>query len=153
MPSIALQVWQTRGRQALDEMEAAHAAVGGAGRGRRYATQQINQAYVVLLCSQFQRFCRDLHNEAVDHLARQPAYVSVSPILSRCLTSGRRLDSGNASPQNLAADFDRFAVDFWRLVQQRDRRNQARRERLETLNRWRNAIAHQDFRSPLLGGA
>ena len=58
MSSIALQVWQTRGRQALDEVEAAHAAVGGAGRGRRYTTQQINQAYVVLLCSQFQRFCR-----------------------------------------------------------------------------------------------
>jgi hypothetical protein len=37
----------------LQEIENAHAAVGGTGRGRRYTTQQINRAFVMLLASQF----------------------------------------------------------------------------------------------------
>lgn len=54
MPSNALRNWRRGGKQALDEIEAAHAAIGGSGPGRRYATQQINQAYAVMLSSQFQ---------------------------------------------------------------------------------------------------
>ena len=68
MPSVALKYWQNQGQAALDEIVAAHTAVGGLRRGRRYATEQINYAYAVLLCSQFQRFCRDLHTEAVECL-------------------------------------------------------------------------------------
>src|ERR1051326_7716073 len=73
MPSIALQNWHTNRLRTLDEIEQAHRAVGGIGRGRRYATQQINHAYTVLLSSQFQGFCRDLHTECID------AVVRVSP--------------------------------------------------------------------------
>jgi len=64
MPSRALRNWQTRSRKVLDEVEAAHAVVGGGRGARGFARQQINQAYVVLLSSQFQRFCRELHDEA-----------------------------------------------------------------------------------------
>lgn len=152
MPSIALQVWQTRGRQALDEVEAAHAAVGGAGRGRRYATQQINQAYVVLLCSQFQRFCRDLHSEGVDHLTSQPTLARLTGVLRASLVVGRKLNAGNANPGNIGADFARFGFTFWDEVNRRDRRNRMRHASLEELMRWRNAIAHQDFTDPALGG-
>ena len=42
--------------RALDEMAEAHAAVGGTARGRRYTTQQLNQAYAVLLAAHFQGF-------------------------------------------------------------------------------------------------
>jgi hypothetical protein len=62
MPSRSFELWNTDRRQALDQIAAAHAAVGGVGPGRRYATQQINQAYATLLSSQFQGFCRDLHS-------------------------------------------------------------------------------------------
>jgi hypothetical protein len=78
----------------LDEIEAAHRAVGGSGRGRRYATQQINQAYAVMLSSQFQRFCRDLQSEAVDELAKRIALPDVAEIFRLQLTTGRKLDSG-----------------------------------------------------------
>ncbi|HEX8695991.1 MAG TPA: hypothetical protein VF746_26485 [Longimicrobium sp.] len=152
MPSIALQVWQSRGRQALDEVEAAHAAVGGAGRGRRYATQQINQAYVVLLCSQFQKFCRDLHTEGVDHLTSQPAFMPLAMLLNTSIIVGRKLSVGNASPGNIGADFARFGFRFWDEVLRRDRRNGGRQAKLDELVRWRNAIAHQDFTSPMLAG-
>lgn len=69
MPSVALNTWQTGARQALDEIAAAHEAVGGTGRGRRFATQEINRAYAMLSSCQFQGFCRDLHTEAVGRLA------------------------------------------------------------------------------------
>ncbi len=54
MPSIAYRHWRTSRAKALDEIAHAHAAVGGTQRGRRYATQQINRAYAVMLASQFQ---------------------------------------------------------------------------------------------------
>jgi hypothetical protein len=66
MPSTSYRRWTTIRSSALDEIANAHSAVGGTGPGRRYATQQINQAYAVLLASQFQGFCRDLAHQDFD---------------------------------------------------------------------------------------
>ena len=81
MPSVALHRWTTTARAALDQLVAAHNAVGGPGRGRRYATLQVNHAYAVLLSSQFQGFCRDLHSEAVDFLASNTAPPSLQIVV------------------------------------------------------------------------
>jgi hypothetical protein len=152
MPSRALRAWQTRSRKVLDELEAAHTVVGGARRARAFARQQINQAYVVLLASQFQRFCRDLHTNASASLIQAPAFGALQPVLQECLTRGRRLDSGNATPANIGTDFWRFGLDIWAAAGQHDPRTRQRREKLESLNRWRNAVAHQDFRNTQLNG-
>ena len=48
MPSLSLMKWNKIRVSALNEIENAHQQVGGIGRGRRYATQQINRAYAVL---------------------------------------------------------------------------------------------------------
>src|SRR5207249_1308819 len=104
MPSGALRTWRTTGARALDEIEAAHTAVGGAGPGRRYATQQINQAFAVLLSAQFQRFCRDLHTEAVDHfVAHVTAAASAAQrfIVRARFTEGRKLGTGNPTSGNV----------------------------------------------------
>ena len=53
---------------ALNDLESAHRSVRGSGPGARAATQQIHQAYTVLLSGQFQGFCRDLHSECADNL-------------------------------------------------------------------------------------
>src|SRR5262249_19369869 len=45
--------------------------------GRRYATQQVNRAYAVLLASEFQGFCRDLYSECMDHV------VATAPLTTR----------------------------------------------------------------------
>src|SRR2546426_8652738 len=71
MPSNSLQHWQGSRCIKLDEIVEAHRAVGGTGRGRRYATEQVNHAYAVLLTSQFQGYCRDLHSECVYHTVQQ----------------------------------------------------------------------------------
>ena len=152
MPSQALQLWRTGGAAALDEIEQAHAAVGGTGPGRRYATQQINQAYAVLLSSQFQRMCRDLHTEGAVQLAAPLGSALLRAIVRQNLVAGRRLDRGNPNPGNIGADFERFELKFWDRVRALDHRNGRRQRLLEDLNEWRNAIAHQDFTSPRLGG-
>lgn len=147
MASRSLVRWETRRAAELNQMESAHAMVGGTSRGRRYATEQINHAYAMLLSSQFQGFCRDLHSEAVDHIVIDfPSEMSVrADLLRRSLILGRKLDRGNPNPGNLGSDFGRLGLRFWDHVKASDTRSEVRLERLESLNTWRNAIAHQDF--------
>lgn len=153
MPSVALDTWMTDCVGSLDEIENAHASVGGTGRGRRFATQQINHAYAVLLSSQFQRFCRDLHSESVDHLVLSVTPVAWQLALRAEFTDNRLLDKGNPHPGGIGRDFNRLGLVFWDDVNALDQRNPGRRNQLDDLNAWRNAIAHQDFTAPALGGA
>ena len=144
MPSMSLQAWRTNRRSALDEMEIAHRSVGGTGPGRRYATQ-INQAYAVLLSSQFQGFCRDLHSECANHYVRTVPSGILRTAIRDGLDQSRKLDKGNPNPGNIGADYNRFGLFFWDEVLNLDNRNERRQTQLMGLNEWRNAIAHQDF--------
>jgi hypothetical protein len=135
----------------LDEIENAHVMVGGTERGRRYATQQINYSYAALLSGQFQAFCRDLHSECVDHIvaivpAQLQGFLRVEFIWHRSL------DRGNPHPGAIGSDFNRLGIDFWTEVYGLDMRNERRRELLQELIDWRNAIAHQDFDPVAPGG-
>ena len=143
--SVSHTMWATSRMAALDEIEDAHRSVGGSARGRRYATQQINQAYAVLLSSHFQGFCRDLHSECVEHVVRSVNPTAFQIGVRRLLTQDRKLDRGNANPGNIGSDFGRLGMPFWATVQSLDRRNISRQALLDELNAWRNAIAHQDF--------
>jgi hypothetical protein len=145
MSSIALRRWQADAATRLDEIAAAHAAVGGSGRGRRYATQEINHAYAVLLTSQFQRFCRDLHTEAVEHVVTHVAPAALQSVFRTRLLEGRKLDRGNPNPSNLGSDFGRFGFKFWETVRASHSRSRGWQTLLEELTTWRNAISHQDF--------
>jgi hypothetical protein len=151
MPSNSWIRWNTERADALDQIENAHASVGGTGRGRRFATEQINHAYATLLSSQFQGFSRDLHTECIDHIiALSPVYLQTLHLSQ--FAWGRTLDRGNPTPGNLGSDFNRLGVDFWNEVTNDLPRNNQGHEMLERLNRWRNAIAHQDFDPAKLGG-
>jgi hypothetical protein len=144
MPSNSLKDWQGPRRIKLDQIVEAHRAVGGGTRGRRYATEQVNHAYAVLLASQFQAFCRGLHSECVHHIVQQvPAHLR--NVVRGELVRDRKLDRGNANSGNIGADFARLGLRLWERVKALDSRNVARRELLDQLNHWRNAIAHQDF--------
>ncbi|MBI1903799.1 MAG: hypothetical protein HYS13_22065 [Planctomycetia bacterium] len=153
MPSTSLQNWIGARRVALDELESAHQSVGGTGRGRRFATEQINHAYAVLLSSQFQGFCRDLHSECAALIAQAAGSPTLRDIVQAALVENRRLDRGNPTPGNIGIDFKRFGVTLWDEVKNLDVRNASRQDRLEELNLWRNAIAHQDFSHPAIQAA
>jgi hypothetical protein len=151
MPSNSYRRWGKARAGELDQMENAHASVGGTGRGRRYATGQINHAYAVLLASQFQGFCRDLHSESAALLADCLEPKSMRPIVRTELTRDRKLDKGNANPGTLGEDLGRLGIEFWDELKAFNVRNSERNKALEMLNRWRNAIAHQDFDLAKLG--
>lgn len=151
MASHSLIRWNIERADALDEIENAHAMVGGTERGRRYATQQINYAYAALLSSHFQGFCRDLHSECIDRLiAIVP--VQLQDLLRAEFTWNRGLDRGNPHPGAIGSDFHRLGVDIWIDVYALDARNERRRELLQELIDWRNSIAHQDFDPVAPGG-
>lgn len=151
MASHSLIRWNGERADALDEIENAHAIVGGTERGRRFATQQINYAYAALLSSHFQGFCRDLHSECIDLLiAIVP--VQLKGLLRTEFTWNRSLDRGNPHPGVIGSDFNRLGVDFWAEAYAVDARNERRRELLQELIDWRNAIAHQDFDPVAPGG-
>ena len=153
MSSRSLATWRTDRAKSLDEIVAAHRAVGGIGPGRRHATQQLNRAYALLLSSQFQGFCRDLHSESVRQLVQNIPSSGLAKIVREEFFQSRKLDKGNPNPGNIGADFNRLGMDFWGDVLSHDPLNAARRALLERLNEWRNAIAHQDFDPAKLGGS
>lgn len=153
MPSVALDNWSMGRAAALDELEHAHRSVGGTGPGRRYLTLHINQAYAVLLSSQFQGFCRDLHEECADHLVAPTASPVLLGMYRSNLLFGRKLDTGNPNLGNIGSDFNRFGVAFWPAVDADSSRTPQRRLALEELNRWRNAIAHSAFAPDMYKGS
>ena len=155
MPSASLQHWTTARAADLSQIRNAHTTVGGTSRGRRYATQQINHAYVMLLSGHFQGFCRDLHTECVDYIvnAMSPAVpASLLSVLRAEFLRARKLDRGNPMPGNIGSDFNRLGVEFWTEVKALGQRNVRRHDYLKEMNEWRNAIAHQDFDPANLGG-
>jgi hypothetical protein len=152
MPSTALRDWITARATALDGIEDAHRSVGGSGPGRRTATQQLNQLYAVMLSSQFQAFCRDLHTECAKALVAPVSAPDLRRSLFVNVVFGRKLDTGNPNPGNIGADFNRLGLVFWSVVDVVHPRNPRRKALLEELNGWRNAIAHQAFAPSMLKG-
>jgi hypothetical protein len=151
MASTAFVTWTTVRRAALEQIVGAHRRVGGTGPGRRYAMEQINHAYAVLLSSQFQGFCRDLHEECARYISAAVSPAVLRDDLYKLYTLSRKLDTGNPNPGTIGADFGRFGLAFWSKVGDLDIRNAGRQAHLEDLNEWRNAIAHQSFNEKKLG--
>jgi hypothetical protein len=137
----------------IREIEDAHASIGGTGPGRRFATVQLNHAYAVLLASQFQGFCRDLHSECITYIVRAVAPALLQSVLRAEFRFNRGLDKNNANPATLGSDFNRLGVEFWVSVSADNTQNDKRKKLLEEMNSWRNAIAHEDFDPSKLGGS
>ncbi|CAN5176822.1 hypothetical protein BH23ACT9_BH23ACT9_30120 [soil metagenome] len=95
MPSEALNDWRGRLSDRLDELEAIHQSATGAGRGRRWGTEQLNGQLFVALVGQFQGFARGLHDEALDWLRTQGPVASVLAD-----TPGSARSHGRPGPDN-----------------------------------------------------
>jgi hypothetical protein len=146
VPSIALTTWNGLRREQLEQLYEAHAKLEGAGaKGRRYATQQLNDAIVGAVSAQFQGYCRALHDEASVALS-QPAGTNLRGTFLLLLQQNRKLDHGNPNEGNLGADFWRLGLELWSQAALQSSRAQAHRAWLKKLNLWRNAVVHQDFK-------
>lgn len=152
VPSTSRQNWESEAKAAFEEIENAHEAVGGTKPGRRFVTQQLNYAYVVLLAARFQGFARSLHTQTADVIAAGAHSPSYRVILLESLTHNRALDKQNAQPNAIAEDFDRFGLDVWSKMDAARHDNDERRKKLWAVVEWRNAIAHHDIDAKLAKG-
>ncbi|MEV0773648.1 hypothetical protein, partial [Nocardia salmonicida] len=146
-PSSALLKWNSDRAAALDSMVAVHGKVVEGKVGRQYATGHLNRALFVVLASEFQGYCRDLHEEAAwvmtDGL--EPVGDPRIPILRSSLVRGRKLDGGNAQPSSIGSDFSSLGMDFWPALEAMYPAKKAKWHTFLTeLNKARNAIAHRD---------
>lgn len=145
MPSMSYRKWRIERKQTLDEIEQILRAVRGIRGNRRAASEQVHRAYTVLLASQFQGFCRDLHTESVDHVLSVLAPpAALLPLVRAEFTRERRLDRGNARSEGLKADFSRLGDECWTMLEVHDP-NRKYRGLVDQMIDWRNAIVHQDF--------
>jgi hypothetical protein len=149
LASAALKSWQGDRKSRLDELFAAHAKVGGTvtgGPGRRWNTEQLNWALILKISAEFQGFARDLHDLSAERFADwvAPGNGHVRHTVRTTLVKGRQLNRGNATTQNLRADFGRFGVNTWTELRKLDARNDQRAQLLDDLQSARNAIAHGD---------
>jgi hypothetical protein len=145
MTSGAYKAWQQERARRLQGLFDAHTAVGGANSGRRWKTEQINWAVVLLLAAEFQGYARDLHNEAAEVFATEAASGNqdLEAIIRTRLTQNRQLDRGNAQPASLDSDFMFFGCDLWGdLAGRWPMKKQSWHGALTELNEARNAIAH-----------
>lgn len=152
MPSVSRTQWFGARASALNDIESAHRSLRGTGPGARAAAMQVYQAYAVLLSSQFQAFCRDLHFECSEYLATATLPTPLGDIMRGNLVFNRKLDRGNPNAGNIGSDFNRFGLVFWTIVDAHHPQNHQRKSLLEELNGWRNAIAHHDFTPAMAPG-
>jgi len=142
--STALADWRGSRADRLEELIRAHQRVGGTAAGRRTETQQINWALVLRLAAEFQGFVRDLHTIGADTFAMwaAPRNPQLEGVIGALLTLGLKLDVGNAEPASIGDAFNRFGINWWPALRNRDPLTSQRQSQLTRLNRARNAIAH-----------
>jgi hypothetical protein len=153
MASDALDDWRTDRITRLQYVEADCLHLHGLHAADPSRVQGHIRSFAVLLSSEFQGFCRDLHSECADRLVDAVSPPGLRTVLRSQCFYGRKLDTGNPHPANLGADFNRYNIAFWDAVDALDPVNHpARRRRLARLNAWRNAITHHDYDPGELGG-
>src|SRR5438445_10313612 len=116
MPSDALVIWQTERMPRLQDVEADCLHLEARYPADPDRVQEYIRAYAVLLSSEFQGFCRDLHSECADRLVDSINPVALRTVLRSQSVYGRKLDTGNPNACNLGSDFNRYVLDFWPAV-------------------------------------
>jgi hypothetical protein len=141
MASVAKAGWDLTAKVRLDELERVYRDARGLGAGRRWGTEQLNRSLFVVLVAQFQTYCRDLHDEAVDvHVAQ--ANPRQALVLRNLLTQGRQLDNKNPRAGALGSDFGRLGIELVPKLKAVSQPLADAIDGLEVLVDFRNAVAH-----------
>jgi hypothetical protein len=149
MTSPALGAWQSNRLAGIDRFIAAHPASIGSATDPAVA-QQFTGALVQCVASEFQGYCRDLHDDAVEAVLGT-IMTSDSPlrvVLMNGLILDRGLDRRSADPATIGHDFARLGLDLWRaLTASRPDDASTWRSGLVLLHRARNGVSHDDQRA------
>jgi hypothetical protein len=110
-------------------------------------TEELNQALILRLASEFQGFARDLHDEAGMFVAGCLAAENpqLQDVLRLPYTVNRKMNQGNADPGTLGNDFALFGIVLWAALHARyPTRAKGWNQKLAALNMARNGIVHDD---------
>jgi hypothetical protein len=144
MTSPALTTWQSSRLPRLDQLIALHPDTAGSTTDPAVA-EEWTHALVLRLTSEFQGFCRDLH----DDLARTIARLLTGQDKTRLLiidglTRGRDLDQYSATVETLVADFDRLGIELPSKLPAHPRAGPKWKQELLQLHWARNGVVHDD---------
>ena len=93
------------------------------------------------LVSQFQTYCRDLHDEAIDvHVG--VAVAQQAAVLRKLLAQGRKLDTGNPRTDALENDFSRLGFKLLPALRAGRAHTDERLKMLDILIDFRNLVSH-----------
>jgi hypothetical protein len=145
VPSQALTDWNAKRASSIGlawQMHSTQVASTATG-------WQVDQALAIVLqrmATEFQGFCRSLHDEASEVFAVTAAKgnMPLEGTLRKLLTTGRDIDKGNAHSDAIARDFSRFGFIFWSAMTAVDNRAGGWPKELKKLTEMRNGVAHDD---------
>lgn len=104
MASIVESEWDTTGKFRLDELENVYVAAHVTNRGLRWGTDQLNRSMFLTLVAQFQTYCRDLHDQAVEvHVANGNPRLQILPCLDSSRQRQQVLDPARSAPRNVSS--------------------------------------------------
>lgn len=136
-----MSVWETHCAARLNELEQIHAEIRGGGRGCRWYTGQLNRSLLIALVGQFQVYCRDLHNEAIDVYLSEANQCQVD-VIGTLLKRDRELDTRNPRRSSLGSDFGRLGIDLIPALRSMGSQTVRDLNRLDELVEFRNAMVH-----------
>jgi hypothetical protein len=109
----------------------------------------MNFALITRLAAEFQGYCRDLHDEAVDHITANLALAPGSGLVvitRSAFIQSRFLDKGNPNWSNLTQDFKRIGLNIPNALAAYPTQYPEWVATVERLMEARNAIAHANAR-------
>jgi hypothetical protein len=145
MTSPALTTWQLSRLPRLDRLIALHPDSAGSTTDPAVA-EEWTHALVLRLTSEFQGFCRDLHNDLARTIARALTGwdEKARSLVFAGLTRGRALEQYSANAETIRADFDRLGVDLLLLLSTHPRAGPQWTKELKLLHMARNGVVHDD---------
>lgn len=132
---------RTLGLGRLDELERIQADMRDAAPGRRWGAEQLNRSLFVALIAQFQTYCRDLDDQAIEVHA---AHGKGEPreLMKWLMSQGRRLDTQTPRTSVLAHDFTRLGFNMVDELQAAGTTPESAMRLLDGAVDFRNAIVH-----------
>jgi hypothetical protein len=146
MTSPALKTWRSSRLGRIDQLLAVHPDSIGSSTDPG-AAAELTEALVVRLASEFQGFCRDLHDDVIEVVIKSLPMLSsqLFTTLAEGLAEGRGLDRRGADPKTIGDDFDRLGLSLWPALGRASPGAASDwRQALALLHRARNGVAHDD---------
>jgi hypothetical protein len=144
--------WLTARQAKIDELRRAHAVVGnvgpgsGAGRPPKRGTQQLNEALVLRIVTEFQGFIRDLLDLGTLRIVRGAgALPRYQTQLISAASHDRAINRGNPNMDSIRRDVERLGItQLGAELGKHNMKHSADVATLRELVELRNALAHSD---------